>query len=601
LECEEEEEEEEEKMFVLSRRRRTVLLTCGAVAAGGYVSYRLYRSAVFARKRYQVYLLCKSLWSILEVLALGSDSASVVFKDLHSFLLSDKDEVPRSLKQLLKIGACPELQRCVSAISGSVSHGILQSLSASAARGPPTSILRNKDGFARKEHRAWVTKEKVLSWKDEVDDEGPEEIDGVSWREYDVGSPNQAEEGTWDQVSWKSAGSLLDGVGAQVGTSMAKGMKEELVGASIAEGEMNAVSEEVGNQLADRLLNKLFSEAGKGFASAVVASASRSLVVSVIEQLNLLRYSTTQNSIREEKSDALTWLMEFASSTKARPVIIDCIQTFVATAVSVYLDRTKDVNVFDDMVTGIVKPEHQGPVTELLSTVCSSSVETLVRTSHEVLASGGKSTLPSNENLLNPPQYLRSSLTRPAKQEEAILSSYRGIFPPTLNEDSASSSTTGRGPDNTTVTHHQSPHLNQDMETLVVVPNSFLNNASGKKDEAAFMSVIDGLSRVLAVPSNRKLIMEVAGTMTSEGVRSFIEVLMGRFTAVFRGKTKEEEPMNQDGRELVKRSVIGDKLQQVGDLTKAAVDKSVVAMTMCFVICLHSVVGGVRLLQPFSS
>jgi hypothetical protein len=185
-----------------------------------------------------------------------------------------------------------------------------------------------------------------LSWKDEVDDEGPEEIDGVSWREYDVGSPNQAEEGTWDQVSWKSAGSLLDGVGAQVGTSMAKGMKEELVGATIAEGEMNAVSEEVGNQLADRLLNKLFSEAGKGFASAVVASASRSLVVSVIEQLNLLRYSTNQNSIGEEQSDALTWLMEFASSTKARPVIIDCIQTFVATAVSVYLDRTKDVNVF---------------------------------------------------------------------------------------------------------------------------------------------------------------------------------------------------------------------------------------------------------------
>ncbi|CAM6027617.1 unnamed protein product, partial [Sphagnum balticum] len=433
-----EEEEEEEEMFVLSRRRRTVLLTCGAVAAGGYVSYRLYRSAVFARKRYQVYLLCKSLWSILEVLALGSDSASVVFKDLHSFLLSDKDEVPRSLKQLLKIGACPELQRCVSAISGSVSHGILQSLSASAAR----------------------------------------------------------------------------------------------------------VSEEVGNQLADRLLNKLFSEAGKGFASAVVASASRSLVVSVIEQLNLRRYSTNQNSIGEEQSDALTWLMEFASSTKARPLIIDCIQTFVATAVAVYLDRTKDVNVFDDMVTGIVKSEHQGPVTELLSTVCSSSVETLVRTSHEVLASG---------------------------------------------------------PDYSTVTHHQSPHLNQDMEPLVVVPNSFLNDASGKKDEVAFMSVIDGLSRVLAVPSNRKLIMEVAGTMTSEGVRSFIEVLMGRFTAVFRGKTKEEEPMNQDGRKLVKRSVIGDKLQQVGDLTKAAVDKSVVAMTMCFVICLHSVVGGVRLLQPFSS
>ncbi|CAM6061801.1 unnamed protein product [Sphagnum tenellum] len=411
-------------MLVISRRRRTLLLTCGVVAAGGYVSYRLYKSAAFARRRYRVSLLCKSLWSILEVLSEGSDSASVVLKDLHSFLLSDKDEVPQSCKQFFKVAGCLEVQRCVSAISASVSHGISQSLSPSA------------------------------------------------------------------------------------------------------------IGEGVGNGLVDRLLNKLFSDAGKGFASVVVASATRSLVVSVMEQFNLLGNSANQSSNRDERTDFLSFLMDFARSTKNRVLIMDCIQTFVATAVSVYLDRTKDVNMFDDMIAGIVKPEHQGPVTELLTSVCSSSIETLVRTSQEVLAFGG----------------------------------------------------------------------NNNNKHLVVIPNAFLNDGHQKRDEAAFMSGIDALSRVLAVPSNRKLIMEVAGTMTSEGVRSFIEVLIGRFTASFHGKkTKEEEPMKKEEREMAKRSVIGDKLQQVGDLTKAAVDKSVVAITMCFVICLHSVVGGVRLLQPCSS
>jgi hypothetical protein len=171
-----------------------------------------------------------------------------------------------------------------------------------------------------------------------------------------------------------------------------------------------------------------------------------------------------------------------------------------------------------------------------------------------------------------------------------------------MDEDTASSSlTSGRGLEKSTFSHPECPDLNQDLEALVVVSNASINGDNGNRDEAAFTGAIDALSRVLAVPSNRELIMEVAGTMTSEGVRSFIEVVMGRFTAAFRGKTKEEELIKQEGTGMVKRSIIGDKLQQVGDLTKAAVDKSVVAITMCFVICLQAVVGGVRLLQPFSS
>ncbi len=595
-----------------------MLLTFGGLAIGGYVSYRLYRSTAMARRRYQVYLLFKSFASIVEVVSEGSDSVSVLMRDLHSFLVSDKDEVPQSLKQLFKLAGCQEVQKCVSAISASVGQGILQSLSAPATGTLllPTSIYhqqhRGDASPSKEEHGVpWVTKDKVLSWKDNEEEEDPEEIDGVSWRDYDQGSPSHADEGTWDQLSWKSAGSLLDGVrgGAQAAaaaTSMAKGMKEELVGPSVtSEGKRKA---EGNSKLADRLLNKLFSEPGKGFASAVVASASRSLVISVIEQFNFQRNSNSiQSSGGEDKeaaADVVSLVLDLASNSKARELIIDCIQTFVATAVSVYLDRTKDVNVFEDMVRGVVKPERCAPVTELLSTVCSSTVETLVHTLHEELAFGGKSNRPLNENCANVlSQKFPSSLTtRQSKQEEKILQRDVGVLPAHMDEDTASSSlTSGRGLEKSTFSHPECPDLNQDLGALVVVSNASINGDNGNRDEAAFTGAIDALSRVLAVPSNRELIMEVAGTMTSEGVRSFIEVVMGRFTAAFRGKTKEEELIKQEGTAMVKRSIIGDKLQQVGDLTKAAVDKSVVAMTMCFVICLHSVVGGVRLLQPFSS
>jgi len=604
-------------LVAFSRRRRTVLLTFGGLAIGGYVSYRLYRSTAMARRRYQVYLLFKSFASIVEVVSEGSDSVSVLMRDLHSFLVSDKDEVPQSLKQLFKLAGCQEVQKCVSAISASVGQGVLHSLSAPATGTLllPTSIYhqqhRGDASPSKEEHGvSWVTKDKVLSWKDK-EEEDPEEIDGVSWREYDQGSPSHADEGTWDQLSWKSAGSLLDGVrgGAQAAaaaTSMAKGMKEELVGPSVTtKAERKA---EGNSKLADRLLNKLFSEAGKGFASAVVASASRSLVISVIEQFNFQRNSNSiQSSGGEDEeagADVVSLLLDLASNSKARELIIDCIQTFVATAVSVYLDRTKDVNVFDDMVRGVVKPERCAPVTELLSTVCSSTVETLVHTLHEELAFGGKSNQPLNENCANVlSQKFPSSLTtRQSKQEEKILQRDVGVLPAHMDEDTASSSSTsGRGLEKSTFSHPECPDLNQDLEALVVVSNASINGNNRNRDEAAFTGAIDALSRVLAVPSNRELIMEVAGTMTSEGVRSFIEVVMGRFTTAFRGKTKEEALIKQEGTGMVKRSIIGDKLQQVGDLTKTAVDKSVVAITMCFVICLQAVVGGVRLLQPFSS
>nr|VDD39514.1 unnamed protein product [Brassica oleracea] len=142
-------------------------------------------------------------------------------------------------------------------------------------------------------------------------------------------------------------------------------------------------NDDSGSGFTDRVMDKLFTKPGTGFASAIVGSFARNLVVAL--------YSSSGESSIFSNSK----LRDAVCSEDGRKLIGDCVQRFVSTAVSVYLDETRDVNVFDDLFAGLTNPKHGDKVKQTLVTVCNGAVETFVR------ASGRQATEPGSDRSLS--------------------------------------------------------------------------------------------------------------------------------------------------------------------------------------------------------
>ncbi|XP_062020502.1 protein PHLOEM PROTEIN 2-LIKE A10 [Rosa rugosa] len=212
----------------------------------------------------------------------------------------------------------------------------------------------------------------------------------------------------------------------------------------------------------ERVMEKVFSEAGTGFASVVVGSFARNMVMGF--------YSNEHSGQDSSSSDVNRWV-DAVCSDPSKELIANCIQVFVSTAVAAYLDKTKDVNFCDDMFGGMTNPKHQEKVRELLVSVCNGAVETVVKTSHQVLTSSGSN--------------------------------------PTSNSGTWS------------VVEGVSGARDECLEQEAKQPKE------GSSLEAIQNSEwIGKVSSTLAVPRNRKFVREVTGRVTFETVRSFVEFML---------------------------------------------------------------------------
>ncbi|CAH8376750.1 unnamed protein product [Eruca vesicaria subsp. sativa] len=155
--------------------------------------------------------------------------------------------------------------------------------------------------------------------------------------------------------------------------------------------------DETGSGFTDHVMDKLFTKTGSGFASVIVSSFAKNLVVAL--------YSASSSSGESKLLDAVC-------SDDGRKLIGDCVQRFVSSAVSVYLDKTNDANVFDDLFSGLTNPKHEDKVKQTLVTVCNGAVETFVR------ASRRKTTEPeSNRTWLDG---VSSSLSVPSNRKYVV-------------------------------------------------------------------------------------------------------------------------------------------------------------------------------------
>lgn len=143
--------------------------------------------------------------------------------------------------------------------------------------------------------------------------------------------------------------------------------------------------EEVGRSstpFSDKLMEKLITGSGTSFVSVVVGSFAKSLVMEVMEVC-----SNSQSC----SSNSPGWV-DLLCEDRLKVLIANITQTFVSTAVAVYLDKTMHINFYDDLFSGMTNPLHRSEVRDMMVSLCNGAVETLVKTSHQALLANNKVT-----------------------------------------------------------------------------------------------------------------------------------------------------------------------------------------------------------------
>ncbi|XP_059624029.1 protein PHLOEM PROTEIN 2-LIKE A10-like [Cornus florida] len=281
----------------------------------------------------------------------------------------------------------------------------------------------------------------------------------------------------------------------------------------------------------DRVMDKLSSTSGTGFASVVVGSFARNLVIAFYSDETSSMDNSTSVDRDVSESDSVQKWVNVVCGERCRELIGDCVQLFVSTAVAVYLDKTMDINTYDEVFSGLTNPKHERKMKDMLASICNGAVETLVKTSHQVLT----------------------------KTDSDINS----------------------GASHLTIDYFRSPTAVQE-ELNGLEPTSTEPKVRKSFDENENSGWVSKMSSTLAVPSNRRLVLDVTGRVTFETVRSFLEFLLEK---LFDGLKRSLSVMYEavvDGSHEVVRYVIA---------------KSSVFATLCFSLCLH-ILGGAWVLVP---
>ncbi|KZV29898.1 hypothetical protein F511_17322 [Dorcoceras hygrometricum] len=221
------------------------------------------------------------------------------------------------------------------------------------------------------------------------------------------------------------------------------------------------------SDLSDRIMDRVFSSAGSGFASVVVGSFAKNLVTGFCSD-----FLKPDHSSLITNENLQTWVEFICDQYKFRELIGYCTQVFVSTAVAVYLDKTSNANKFDELFCGLTNPKHESQVKDMMVSVCNNAVETFIHTAHQVL----------NTDPV--------AIPKPDVDHSSKIDLNGGFL---------------------------------EVEKAIVGRKQSSNHINSRKFKSHDHGLVGKMSSTLAVPRNQKLVLDMTGMVVFETVRSFLE------------------------------------------------------------------------------
>jgi hypothetical protein len=269
-------------------RHRHALLGVAAAAAGGYTAYKVYSSSTNGTLR----KINDALANYSKGSLAASSTFAAVLTDLNTYLQSDKDEVPQSVKQLAKLFQAKEVQDSLKTGVTTLVSGVTEQLAAT-------------------------------STKDEDSARGPSAL--------------------------------------------------------------------------DKIIEAVLSERGRSLVGLAISVASRNSTAIFCEALqNIYKQAAeapSSSSASSSQSTAMVEILNFMSSDQGERLLSVVIGNFVRNAVGVYVDKTANINYYNDLFSSLAEPAHKQALTEVMSAVTAVFCKELVGTyvsSSSAAASGAR-------------------------------------------------------------------------------------------------------------------------------------------------------------------------------------------------------------------
>ncbi|GAX85181.1 hypothetical protein CEUSTIGMA_g12599.t1 [Chlamydomonas eustigma] len=122
-----------------------------------------------------------------------------------------------------------------------------------------------------------------------------------------------------------------------------------------------------GNSTVTAILDAIFSERGRSLLSLAVGVASSNATSAFCEYLGRMQQMSTSSSSDTPSQFSLDAILQLLASDSGEKIITLLITKSIKSAVKTYVEATAGINMYDDMLGSMAKPEHRDIVTDMVS------------------------------------------------------------------------------------------------------------------------------------------------------------------------------------------------------------------------------------------